>query len=590
MKKDQELKLKRQLMALGKAKRFAEAENLARHMLSQLPGDMELWYAYAQIEMALDKQRDSAIAYLKAAEKPSSVRLHTLQMATDMCQEAGLYDLGYQAARHLLSLAKPSAESLFKAGYFAWHCQKDKEALDLMQQAVKASPNNAVYWEQLAQVYVHLGQIREALHSLEQVVSLDPSKLSARILWLYISNYLIDLSESSLFDAHVDFARHVEGLYPERKLAPPDRAGRRIRVGYLSRDFRSHAVASFFLPLVAAHDRRKVEVFCYADVAKPDGISEKIRALSEHWVNVVDMNDRQLSERIRQDGVDVLVDLAGYAGGSRVPVFAMRSAPVQMSYLGYPNTSGLKSMDYRITDVLCDPIEENGRFYTESLVRQSQGFLCYRCLDEELPETDAPCADNGYVTFGSFNVYPKIQAPVREAWARILSQVPGARLLIKAKPFSEPSWRDSVSRFFIDRGVAKEQLLFLGRSASYQEHLEAYGQIDIHLDTHPYNGTTTTCDALWMGVPTLCLAGDSHRARVSASIMKRVGLNELVAESLDDYIDKAVAFARQPESVISLRKGNRARMEGSTLTSGPAIAGELESFYETVLKGNDEPQ
>lgn len=583
MNKQQELKLKRQLMALSKASRFTEAENLARHMLSQLSGDMELWYAYAQIEMALGKSHDSALAYLKAAEKPSPLRAQALKMATDMCQEAGLHELGLQAAQHILAVVDQSAESYFKAGFFAWHCQKDEEAVRCLEKAVQMDTGNAGFWEQLAQVYVHLGEIEKALEALEKAASIEPSTLSPRIQGLYISNYLSTYSEQALFDAHLKFGKLLEDLYPETRFPDPDPSARRIRVAYLSRDFRSHAVASFFIALLAAHDREQVEVFCYSDVVNPDAMTEKLKGLAEHWLSVVHMNDYQLSEKIRKDGVDVLVDLSAYAGGNRAPVFAMRSAPVQVNYLGYPNTTGLKNMDYRITDAICDPAGEKGRFYTETLIRLESGFLSYQCLDAEVPETEPPCASNAFLTFGSFNVYPKIQAPMRNAWAEILRRAPNAKLFIKAKPFSEPAWRDSVTRFFVEKGAQPEQLLFAGRSGPYREHLESYAHIDIHLDTHPYNGTTTTCDALWMGVPTLCVLGDSHRSRVSASIMQRAGLSEMVAHSMEDYVDKALEFARKPEQFVALRRGNRERMLNSALTSGRAIARELESFYAQAL-------
>ena len=582
--KTQELELKRQLMALTNASRYEEAENLARNMLSHLSEDMELWFAYAQINMALGRTKDSAVAYMRAAQKPSSLRQRSLAFAADMCEQAGLFELGVQAARYLVQLEENSASANFKAGFFAWQCQLVDEALRFMNKAVELEPDNSSFWMQLGQTYVHLGRIQEALNCFERAETLDDDNIDARVRWLYVSNYLEECPESNLFQAHRDFGEQLEARYPSYAFDTDPLEGRRLRIAYLSKDFCAHAVASFFIPLLAGHDRSSMEIFCYSDVPRPDEITERIKNDAEHWKDVSGLSDVDLCTTIRSDKIDVLVDLAGYAGGNRMNVFAMQAAPVQVNYLGYPNTSGCLRMSHRVTDELCDPTGDSDPFYTEELERLPNGFLCYQSLNLDVEESRPPVTENGFVTFGSFNVYPKLQPNILNAWAAILQELPNAKLYLKAKPFSEPSWRDLMKKRFLAKGVKEHQLIFSGRSRTYGEHLYEYSKVDIHLDTHPYNGTTTTCDALWMGVPTLSLRGAVHRARVSASIMERVGRRELIADDLDDYVKKAIALGNDLAKVEALRSGNRDRFLRSPLASGDLIARDLEAFYQRALE------
>ena len=287
---------------------------------------------------------------------------------------------------------------------------------------------------------------------------------------------------------------------------------------------------------------------------------------------------------IQAAGVDILVDLAGHTAGNRMPLFSLRPAPVQVTYLGYPNTTGLSTMDYRITDAWADPPGQTEALHTEKLIRLDHGFLCYT-PPEAAPEVDpSPHRKTGAVTFGSFNNMAKFNAGVASLWASVLKAVPGSRLIMKFKTLSDPEVRQTVIDAFAANGVSSDRLSLHGFLPSFADHFALYNRIDIGLDTTPYNGTTTTCEALWMGVPVLALAGRTHVARVGVSILTGLGLSELVAQSREDYVQMAAALARDCRRLDALRKGLRPRMQASPLMDGPGFARRVESAYRAMWR------
>lgn len=353
---------------------------------------------------------------------------------------------------------------------------------------------------------------------------------------------------------------------------------RRLRVGYVSPDFRQHSVAYFIEPVIAEHDRQRFEVYCYSDVARPDPVTERFKALADHWHDVSADSDETLARRIRGDGIDLLVDLDGHAAGNRLPVFAQKPAPVQMTYLGYPATTGLPEMDYRITDGVADPLESVDSASSEIRVRLPNGFLCYRPSDAA-PPVAAANKDGGTITFGSFNELPKVSPEVVRSWSRILEQLPGSTLLLKAAALGDPATRTRVKRRFEAAGVSSGRIELLGRTATLEEHLALYARVDVALDTFPYNGTTTTCEALYMGVPVVTLEGAAHAGRVGASLLSVLQLTELVAASEDDYVDTAVALATDAERRVTFHATLRDRLRSSALCDSRSFVPSLEAIY-----------
>ena len=376
-------------------------------------------------------------------------------------------------------------------------------------------------------------------------------------------------------------------LNPRPQARPEDlrnlRASERLRVGYVSADFRRHSCAYFLEALLAHHDHGRFEIFAYADDRRSDDITERLKPMVDHWRSLIGMPDKAVAELVRNDRIHLLVDLAGHTAGNRLSAFAEKPAPIQVSWLGYPATTGLSAIDYRLSDDICDPPGATERFHTETLWRLPGGFLCYTAPREAPAVSPSPCSTGQPVTFGSFNNLAKVNQAVLEAWAELVSAVPGSRLLLKSKALRAPSVSERVAEVFTRRGIARERIILEGWAEALAAHLAMYGKIDIALDTFPYNGTTTTFEAMWMGVPVISLAGDRHSARVGASILTRCGLEDFIAKSLDDYLAKAIALARDPQALGELRRALRPRLANSPLCDGKAFAQQIEDAYRAFV-------
>jgi predicted O-linked N-acetylglucosamine transferase (SPINDLY family) len=437
----------------------------------------------------------------------------------------------------------------------------------------------------LAAALVDQGRLNEGFDQLRIALDSAPDHAALRSQFLFTLNYATGLPPAEIFAEHQRYgAIHEQRYLPECGRYDPVRtSGRRVRVGYLSPDFRTHSVAFFIEPLLARHDRRDFEVFCYSDLAGADRVTERLRALADHWREVHSLSNNDLAAMVREDGVDILVDLAAHTG-HRLLAFARKPAPIQVTYLGYPNTTGLSSMDYRITDTWADPPGESDTLHTEQLMRLAHGFLCYQPPADAPPLAPPPMLEQGNVTFGSFNHLPKVNEHVVRSWAAILQSVPGSRLLLKCRSFRCSQTQRLMLDRFLAAGVPPQRLVLLPQTVSQREHLAQYNQVDIALDPFPYNGTTTTCEALWMGVPVIAMAGPTHASRVSASLLTRLALPDLVVATPEAYVDAAVRMARDAQWLQDFRMGARERMLHSSLTDAPLITASLEEAYRTMLR------
>ena len=396
-------------------------------------------------------------------------------------------------------------------------------------------------------------------------------------------NYTDTLTPDSLFAEHARLGAQLEAMSPsgDMSIRHGDR-GQRLRIGYVSPDFRKHSVAYFLEPLLRAHNKNSVEVFCYAEVLRPDVVTDRFKSLADGWLFTVGMSAENLTRRIREDGINILVDLAGHTAKNRLSVFTCKSAPVQVTWLGYPNTTGLRSIDYRLVDAVTDPHGEADALAVETLVRLPDGFLCYDPPDEAPKPTPPPCANGAAITFGSFNNPAKLSAMTLDAWAAILGQLPNARLLLKGKPFADQVTRELFLDRFAQRGVATKRIELMAWVPNTTSHLAAYQEVDISLDPFPYNGTTTTCEALWMGVPVVALSGNRHASRVGASLLRRLNLDELIARDAGEYVQIAVNLADQRDRLADLRRRLRPRMTASPLCDAPAFARHMEAVYRRM--------
>ena len=478
-----------------------------------------------------------------------------------------------------LALEPTSVDALNNRGIALQQARRYADARASYDRALAVRPDDADTLNNLGNLYLEQGRIAAAVEAYSQAARQRPDLPVPASNLLMALNYTKDRTPAEMLAAHRDWAGRF--AVPPATPFGPRRPGR-LRVGYVSSDLRTHSVAYFLEPLLAHHDRDRVEIFCYSNTRQGDETTERLRALSDHWIPIAPLDDRAAAARIRADGIDLLVDLGGHTGHSRLAVFAHRAAPAQVSWLGYPNTTGLATMDYRLTDAIADPPGQTDAFHSERLVRLARGFLCYRPPAGGPALAPPPCREQGVVTFGSFNHPAKLSDETVRLWADLLARVPRSRLLLKYRIFEDAATRQFHQGRFAAAGLASDRLELVGHIDAAHGHLAAYGRVDIALDPFPYNGTTTSCEALWMGVPVVTLAGTRHAGRVGASLLHRVGLDEFVADDAASYVAVAAALATDPDRLALLRSGMRERLAASPLLDGAGFARSVETAFEEI--------
>jgi predicted O-linked N-acetylglucosamine transferase (SPINDLY family) len=469
-----------------------------------------------------------------------------------------------------------SAELLQRAAAMTQSGQLNA-ALEIYRACLQAYPQSLDACVGAAGVLVDLWSIDEAVAMYARALQIAPASSAIFSAWLFHRHYMTPVDAQQLSELHQRFGALMrKAIAPSRDnfTQTPD-AERRLRIGYLSPNFSRHSVGYFIEPVIRCHDRRLFDVFCYYTHPMADDATARMRELADGWRDVAGDDDSAVERMIREDRIDILVDLAGHSKGNRLGVFARRPAPVQMTWLGYPDTTGLATVDWRITDGTADPEPDAGGLHSETLLRLDNCFLCYQ------PPLDAPPvavrASGAAVIFSSFNNIAKLNDATIRIWGQILAGVPGSRLALKASSLNYPDTVDRVLEGFERCDIDPARVDVHGWIAGRRQHLELYGGIDIALDTFPYNGTTTSCEALWMGVPVVTLAGDVHMSRVGATILRCAGLDELVAHDAADYVNIAVALARDEVRRHSLRTGLRSRLLASPLLDHAGFSRGLEA-------------
>lgn len=429
----------------------------------------------------------------------------------------------------------------------------------------------------------YLTRSREALAVLQHALAAQPDSLTLAINHASLLNYVPGVDPAEVLASHRRCASLIEKQAGPPLPAPGPRRPGPIRVGLVSGDLRGHSVASFVEPVLRGLDRARFHLTCYSVAPTEDAQSQRLRPLADVWTHVPKLSDADLAARIRNHDIDVLIDLSGLTAEQRLGAFALRPARRHITWLGYPNTTGLAAMGWRIVDSITDPPGAE-RWCTEQLVRLDPCFLCYQPPHDAPAVAPPPCERNGFITFGSFNSFLKMHEGLIATWADIVRAVPGSRLLLKrAGPLSEASRRAVLDRFHAG-GVEPGRVEILDFAPTRREHLEAYAKVDIALDTFPYNGTTTTCEALYMGVPVVTLRGETHAGRVGASVLSGAGLSSLIAGSIEDYQSIARRLAGPGVHPLHLRQELRRRLAESALASGCAFAARLAIAIESRLQ------
>ncbi len=593
--------------ALQRLERNAEAVERYRQALALWPDSHEVWNNLGNALQNLERYDESLASYAEGLRRnPSYAPLYsntgnTLRR-TGRYQEARAYlekalslDWNLVEAHNTLGVVmqvlgdrrrasqcfhealkvKPDYGELYSnLGNLAREEGRFEDAASCYRRGIEIAPNHAAGHNNLGTVLGDCGSYREAAAAFHRAMELAPNYTAAHSNYLFYLHYDPARTPEEIARAHREWNRHgaVERFAHLARRPGP------LRIGYVSSDFRSHSVAYFVEPVLAQH---ALEFYCYADVPQPDATTARFKALAgERWRDIHGLPDRQAAALIRKDSVDILIDLGGHTGNNRLPIFAFKPAPVQATWIGYPNTTGLEAIDYRFTDEWSDPDGETDSLHTEKLIRLPGGFNCYR------PPADAPpvaSRNSGPLTFGSFNALVKISPELVRLWSNVLKAVPGSRLMLKAKPLGEETVRSRVCDEFRQCGIGADRLDLLPAINSRTGHLGAYGVIDIALDTYPYNGTTTTCEALWMGVPVLTLAGRAHVSRVGVSLLSRCGLASWIARDEHHFVQLAIEKAA---AVDELRASRAAVRESArALADAPRFTAQFEQKLKEIALG-----
>ncbi len=460
-----------------------------------------------------------------------------------------------------------------------------EDAVASYHKALALNPNAAETHSNLGNALEKLGRLEDAVASYHKALSLKPDFAVAHSNLLLAMQYG-EVTSDKLFQEHLSWnENHGTPLQPQsRQHHHVNDPEKRLNVGFVSADFRTHSVGFFVESLFAAHDRQAFAIFCYSNTSQEDATSNRLRTMVEGWRNIVALDDQAVVDAIRDDQIDILVDLSGHTAGNRLLMFTRKPAPLQVTWLGYPDTSGLATIDYRFTDDIVDPPDLSGNWNAERLIRLPNGFHCYRPCEDAPDLAPSPRTVAGHITFASFNNLVKVTPAVVHAWALILKQVPGSRLVLKHKSLTCQAVRQRYLSLLKAENVDQDRLTLLPHSPSTQAHLAEYGQIDIALDPFPYNGTTTTCEAMWMGVPVVTLLGGRHAARVGASLLTTIGQDQLIAKSVNEYVETAVALALNPDRLNTIRCGLRGRMQNSPLCDPEGFARDMERSFRSIWR------
>ena len=561
------------LAAAGRAEDAAQALREAVRLRDDLP---EIHNNLGNVLRACGQTQEAATCY-KQALTLRRLYPEALNNLGVLMQEAGDLDTAIDAFRQAIQIAPDNAlvHTHLGVAYAAKGALSD--AVAAHREALRLDPELASAHNNLGIALKDQGLLAEAREAYGRALELEPDNAEIHSNLLMCMAYDPETDGWTSLDAHRGWAvrhEHPEPADFNRAYDP----GRILKIGYVSPDFWTHSVAYFIEPVLEQHDQRRFHVTCYADVDRPDATTARLKDHTDRWHETASLSDGELFELIRSDGIDILVDLAGHTANNRLSVFGRRAAPLQLSWIGYPATTGLSQMDYKVTDAWADPQGASDSWHSEKLLRLPEGFLCYG------PPRDAPtpAGERGDrpLTFGSFNNLSKVTEAVIDLWSALLQECPDARLLLKSRQLADDSVRERIVKAFQLNGIDEERLDLKARIASRKEHLALYNTVDVALDTFPYNGTTTTCEALWMGVPVITLAGELHAGRVGASLLHQLDLTDWIANSPEEYVSLVLSVAAQPPERRILREW----VAASTLTDAAAFTEQFEKALRGIWR------
>jgi protein O-GlcNAc transferase len=593
----------------------AEAIVAYRRAVAIRPDYAEAYCNLGNALRSFDKLEEAAAAYRQAIGiRPGYAEAHAYLGA--VLQEQGRIEEAVAACRRAIALRPDLAEAHCNLGnalrdqgkfreaaaayrrsiglwpdYFVAHANlgnalRDQglltEAVGAYRQAIAIKPDFALAHCNLGNALQDGGKLQEAMEAFRRAIDLDPGYASAHSNLLMCMHYASSVSPADLHAEALAFGRRHEAVGTMMTYDNARDAERRLRIGYVSADFRNHPVGYFLARVLAARDPAAAEIICYAHQPIDDAMTARLRGHADQWRSIIGMSDADAAAMIRRDAIDILVDLGGHTANNRLTLFALRPAPVQATWLGYFDTTGLTAIDHILADRFVVPPGEEDRF-SETVWRLPDIYLCYAPHAIAIVPAPPPALANGFVTFGCFNNRAKITDETVRVWAEVLRRVDGARLFLKNRSLADAAVADALTNAFASHGIAQERLILEGQSP-LPELLAAYNRTDIALDPFPFAGGTTTAEALWMGVPVVTLRGDRWVGRMSEGMLTTLGLAELVAGDAEGYVRIAVELARDLSRLGALHAGLRRMLQDSPFCDGPRFARALDAAYRDMWR------
>jgi protein O-GlcNAc transferase len=561
------------------AGQLPQAETLYREILSRQPAHVGALH-YLGVIAHQSGRSDIAIDLVRKALSlnPNDSEIHN--NLGNILKEAGQLDQAIAACRHAILLNPNLAEAYNNLGNALRASGQFDQAVVAFRQAMVLKPNYPDVYNNLGNVLADMGELDESIAAYRQAIALRSNYAAAQSNLVNAMHYHPGYNAGAIAqELDIWNRRYAEQFKQFTQPHLNDRnPQRRLRIGYVSSDFRGHPVGRFMLPLLAHHDKTNFQVFAYSQTSVADAITRQLRSHVDEWRTIVNLSDAQAADLIRQDRIDILVDLTMHTIGNRLLVFARKPAPVQVTYLAFCSTTGLQAIDYRLSDPYLDPPGEDESVYSEKTIRLPETYWCYQPILDNSEIGPSPTLDRGFITFGSLNSFCKVTEPALVTWARILTAVPKSQLLLHAY---EGAHRQGVLDRLERENVDPKRVRFAGYMQA-RNYFELYQQIDVALDTFPFAGGTTTCDALWMGVPVVSLAGKTAVGRGGSSILSNLGMPELIAHTEEEYVQIATELAQNFPRLCNLHSVLRHRMEQSPLMDAPRFARNIESAYRQM--------
>lgn len=557
---------------------LAAAERLYREILTEVPTHPGVWHNLGVIALQTNRLDEAAECLREAVRLRPQYPASQFYLGTAFMQRGEMNDAA-ACFREALRLQPDDAMTLNNLGYVHGQLGRLDEAMEFLQQALALRQDVGAVHSNLGNVRKDQGRIADSLTCYRSAIHAATAYPKAFHNLLFALWYDPSQDGAAILREHRAWAEQfAEPLRDSIPSHSNDRSpSRRLRIGYVSSELSFHVLGQNLLPLLREHDREQVEVFCYSSVERPDEMTGRLRSHADGWRDILPLNDEQVAELVREDGIDILVDLALHSGHSRLLMFARKPAPVQVTYLGYPGTTGLSAIDYRFTDQYLDPHGFDEALYSETSVRLRDSFYLYEPRRTVPDVQPLPCLKDADITFGCLNTFCKVNEGMLRLWAKVLHRVPNSRLIVHCPEGSHRQWVRDV----LESEGMNSRVELVGR-LPYEDYMRLYGRIDINLDTLPFNGGITSLDGFYMGVPVITLVGRTVVGRAGVSLLMNLGLQELIARSPEEYVEIAAGLASDQTRLVELRANLRERMRASPLMDAPRFARSVEAVYQAM--------